>query len=57
MNMRAVVTLSGVLWIAGCSGVFESDLAAPQAYVLRLAPAPCAGRRGHRGRQFAAAAT
>jgi ABC-type uncharacterized transport system auxiliary subunit len=40
MNMRAFVALSATLWIAGCSGVFESDLAAPQAYVLRLAPAP-----------------
>jgi ABC-type uncharacterized transport system auxiliary subunit len=40
MNLRAFAALSGALWIAGCSGVFESDLVAPQAYVLRLAPFP-----------------
>ena len=40
MNMRAFAALSCAFWLAGCSGVFESDLAAPQTYVLRLAPAP-----------------
>src|SRR5512134_3115246 len=39
MNLRAVGLLSVTLAFGGCSGVFESDLAAPQAYVLRLPPA------------------
>jgi ABC-type uncharacterized transport system auxiliary subunit len=32
--------MSASLPLAACSGVFESDLAAPQSYVLRLPPAP-----------------
>lgn len=39
MNLRAVGFLTATLALGGCSGVFESDLAAPQAYVLRLPPA------------------
>src|SRR4029434_5939881 len=36
--------------LASCSGVFESDLAAPQAYVLRLPPASAAEVIGGAGR-------
>ena len=36
---RRDASLSASLALGGCSGVFESDLAAPQAYVLRLPPA------------------
>jgi len=40
MTMRTTLILSGALTITGCSGVFESNLAAQQAYVLRLPQAP-----------------
>ncbi|HYJ40852.1 MAG TPA: ABC-type transport auxiliary lipoprotein family protein [Steroidobacteraceae bacterium] len=36
MKLRAWPFLSLSLLLTACSGVFESDLAAPQAYVLRL---------------------
>jgi ABC-type uncharacterized transport system auxiliary subunit len=39
MKARALIFLPVAFAISGCSGVFESDLAAPQAYVLRLPPA------------------
>jgi ABC-type uncharacterized transport system auxiliary subunit len=39
MKVRVWSFLSATLALCGCSGVFESDLAAPQAYVLRLPPA------------------
>jgi cholesterol transport system auxiliary component len=39
MKLRTWVLLSASLPLAACSGVFESDLAAPQSYVLRLPPA------------------
>jgi cholesterol transport system auxiliary component len=39
MNARLSSLLLATLALSGCSGVFESDLAAPQAYVLRLPPA------------------
>jgi cholesterol transport system auxiliary component len=42
MTLRAMALLSALV-LGGCSGVFESDLAAPQAYVLRLPPATVAG--------------
>jgi len=40
MKLRRALLLTGALALTACSGVFESDLAAPQAYVLRLPPAP-----------------
>ena len=40
MTLRRALLLTGALTLTACSGVFESDLAAPQAYVLRLPPAP-----------------
>jgi cholesterol transport system auxiliary component len=39
MTVRVLTILGAVLALNGCSGVFESKLAAPQAYVLRLPPA------------------
>jgi len=39
MTMRVPTILCAVFALNGCSGVFESKLAAPQAYVLRLPPA------------------
>lgn len=38
MILRAATLVFASLALGGCSGVFESDLAAPQAYVLRLPP-------------------
>jgi cholesterol transport system auxiliary component len=38
MKLRTWLSLSVSLPLAACSGVFESDLAAPQSYVLRLPP-------------------
>jgi cholesterol transport system auxiliary component len=49
MNLRAVGLLSVTLAFGGCSGVFESDLAAPQAYVLRLPPATAPATAGTAG--------
>jgi ABC-type uncharacterized transport system auxiliary subunit len=40
MKVSSLLILSASLALCACSGVFESDLAAPQAYVLRLPPAP-----------------
>jgi len=40
MNLRAWPLLSVSLLLTACSGVFESELAAPQSYVLRLPAAP-----------------
>ena len=37
MKTRALLLASALL-LGGCGGVFESDLPAPQAYVLRLPP-------------------
>lgn len=42
--------VSGSMALASCSGVFESDLAAPQAYVLRLPPAAAPEPNGKAGR-------
>ena len=39
MKVRAAAILSVTFALAACSGVFDSKLAAPQAYVLRLPPA------------------
>jgi ABC-type uncharacterized transport system auxiliary subunit len=49
--MKAHVSgfLSATLALCGCSGVFESDLAAPQAYVLRLPPATAPAAAGTAG--------
>jgi cholesterol transport system auxiliary component len=49
MTLRAVSILSATLAVGGCSGVFESDLAAPQAYVLRLPPATAPANAGTAG--------
>jgi cholesterol transport system auxiliary component len=40
MNLRTWSFLAVSLTLSACSGVFESDMAAPQSYVLRLPPAP-----------------
>ena len=40
MNLRLSLLLMAPLALTACSGVFESDLAAPQSYVLRIPPAP-----------------
>ena len=40
MKLREWLLLPVSLLLAACSGVFESDLAAPQSYVLRLPTAP-----------------
>ena len=40
MKLRTWILVSCSLPLAACSGVFESDLAAPQSYVLRVPPAP-----------------
>ena len=40
MSLRRWLLASACLPLISCSGVFESDLAAPQAYVLRLPPVP-----------------
>jgi cholesterol transport system auxiliary component len=40
MKLRSWVVLSASLPLTACSGVFDSGLAAPQAYVLRLPPGP-----------------
>jgi cholesterol transport system auxiliary component len=40
MKLRTSIVISVSLSLAACSGVFESDLAAPQSYVLRVPPAP-----------------
>ena len=40
MKLRVLPLLSVSLLLTACSGVFESDLAAPQSYVLRLPAAP-----------------
>ena len=39
MNFRLLLVFGASLALMACSGVFESDLAAPQSYVLRLPPA------------------
>ena len=38
MKSRLLALLSGTLLLAGCGGFFESKLAAPQTYVLRVPP-------------------
>ena len=40
MKLHAWLLLSVPFVLTACSGVFESDLAAPQSYVLRLPAAP-----------------
>jgi cholesterol transport system auxiliary component len=40
MKWRTSIILAISLPLVACSGVFESDLAAPQAYVLRVPPSP-----------------
>ena len=42
MSRVRSLALLATLAMAGCGGVFESKLAAPQTYVLRLPPAPAA---------------
>jgi cholesterol transport system auxiliary component len=43
MKLRTSIIVSASLALAACSGVFESDLAAPQSYVLRVPPAATPG--------------
>ena len=50
MKRHAFLIVAGSLFLSACSGVFESDLAAPQAYVLRLPPAPAPEANGDAGR-------
>lgn len=50
MKLRALLPLCLPLALAGCSGVFDSDLAAPQSYVLRLPPAPAPEANNAAGR-------
>ena len=45
MNHRAVCAVLLPLCLTGCGGVFESSLAAPQAYVLRLPPSALAAAK------------
>jgi cholesterol transport system auxiliary component len=40
MKLRTWIVLLATLLLGACSGVFESALAAPQSYVLRVPPAP-----------------
>jgi len=40
MKLQTWIVISASLSLAACSGVFESDLAAPQSYVLRVPPSP-----------------
>ena len=40
MKLPTWLLLPAFLPLTGCSGVFDSGLAAPQSYVLRLPPAP-----------------
>jgi cholesterol transport system auxiliary component len=40
MNVRPVALLLAVFALGGCGGVFESEIPAAQAFVLRLAPRP-----------------
>lgn len=49
MTPRVLSILTATLALCGCSGVFESDLAAPQAYVLRLPPAAAPAAAGAAG--------
>jgi cholesterol transport system auxiliary component len=49
MTLRAVSILAATFAVGGCSGVFESDLAAPQAYVLRLPPVTAPANAGTAG--------
>lgn len=50
MKLRIWLALTVSLPLAACSGVFDSDLAAPQAYVLRLPPAPAPEANSSAGR-------
>src|SRR5690349_25178502 len=49
MKARILSLLCVALAFNGCSGVFESDLAAPQAYVLRLLPSTAPAAAGTAG--------
>src|SRR5690349_20365217 len=49
MKARILSLLCVALAFNGCSGVFESDLAAPQAYVLRLPPSTASAAAGTAG--------
>ncbi|HEU5135503.1 MAG TPA: ABC-type transport auxiliary lipoprotein family protein [Steroidobacteraceae bacterium] len=50
MNPRASFIVPVSLALASCGSVFESDLAAPQSYVLRLPAAPTPEVNGDAGR-------
>jgi cholesterol transport system auxiliary component len=40
MNVRPITVLLAAFAMAGCGGVFESEIPAAQAFVLRLSPRP-----------------
>jgi cholesterol transport system auxiliary component len=46
---RVLLSCLPIAMLAGCGGVFESSLAAPQAYVLRLPPPAVAGGQAAMG--------
>ena len=50
LPLRMLLVLSVSWSFTACSGVFDSSLAAPQAYVLRLPPAPAPEVNGDAGR-------
>ena len=56
MRLPTWLVLSACLPLTACSGVFESDLAAPQSYVLRLPPAPAPEPSNDAGSVLCAAA-
>ena len=40
MKLKGLPLVTSLLALTGCSGVFDSTLPAPQAYILRLPPRP-----------------
>jgi len=50
MKLQTLLVLPVSLSLTACGSVFESDLAAPQAYVLRLPLAPAPEANGDAGR-------
>ena len=50
MKSRSLLVVPMSLALTSCGSVFESDLDAPQSYVLRLPPAPATEAHGDAGR-------
>jgi ABC-type uncharacterized transport system auxiliary subunit len=50
MKSRSLLVVPMLLALTSCGSVFESDLDAPQSYVLRLPPAPAPETNGDAGR-------